>query len=162
MNNILDEKVKLYEKQLKEMAVERRKAISNLNNQCDAFAEHFLKVYFLKDNESLNNWLSTMSNILDIINNTLVKGNKKLSSNEVYKQFFTYSVNEEAEVEILIDKVELSGIKLPVITDVDKTLFLKSYKEFARDYSDTLSSFNKLTRDDWKFLLKKHFKLEEK
>ena len=144
---------------LKNIAIKKSNAISNLNNLCDTFSMLFFKVYFLKNNKNLDYWIFSLSNILNIVNNTIIKRIKKLNSKEIYKHFFTYSINEEAEVHILINKVELSGIKLPIITSAEQILFLNSYKRFALFYCDVLSTINDLKRNDWEYLIREHFSL---
>lgn len=144
--NIVRYLEKSLERRLQEMADPRGSALEDIANQRKPIREHFVKLIIYKNKTNdYEDWINTLANILNVINNTQIKTRSlKFKEQEYLKLVFGINNSfNEGDADTMIEWFDLDFSKKmpphPPREQFVSDLYGK-YKEFAHYFSHYLAT----------------------
>ena len=143
-----------------DMAEELSKAKASVKAQADPFAEHWMKCALYGDStKDLSSWINTLSNILVIVNETLVKpSGRKLKKDYIRDNFLLGSLNDAHDVSRLMAKLEIAGLPDLALKGVyvDRDKVLSDYLAMCEELLPILASHNDMKKSDFAEIVRRH------
>lgn len=147
---------------LNEMAISRQQALSVVDSYVVEYSNHLLKcIIFKNTTNTLNHWISEISNYFNEINNIKIKpDNKKMREDYLYDYFFLASGDVEDDYSIIVKAFQLKeGKKYPKFK-ITKELIEEIYNtflDFANYFAPILSRKNNYNKNWFQLKILEYF-----
>lgn len=151
-----------YMQQLYEMAIDRKKALSKLEDKSDTYFTHIMKILIYKNTTgNAFHWIREIAGVLNDVNDIIPKAGYKLSKKDYEDNFLLAYGDNLRDFEIVLDDTFKKNMmkKYPKF-NITPNLILLTYNtmtDLAEYFSPILSTKNEYTKEKFQQKLIEYF-----